>query len=74
MIGAKPWFNINMMSGSVAEMREWMEYCNREDSTSLAAERKKNGSEEPFQVEYWGVGNEMWAGGGTMTAAGYAAE
>lgn len=74
LIGAKPWFNINMMSGSVAEMREWMEYCNREDSTSLAAERKKNGSEEPFQVEYWGVGNEMWAGGGTMTAAGYAAE
>ena len=53
LIGAKPWFNINMMSGSVAEMREWMEYCNREDSTSLAAERKKNGSEEPFR---WNTG------------------
>ena len=48
MIGAKPWFNINMMTGSPAEMREWMEYCNRRESTTLTRERKVNGHEAPF--------------------------
>lgn len=74
LVGAKPWFNVNMMSGSVAEMREWMEYCKRDGGTSLAAEREQNGSREPFQIELWGIGNEVWAGGGFMTAQSYAAE
>ena len=74
MIGAKPWFNINMMTGSPAEMREWMEYCNRQESTTLTRERKVNGHEAPFQVEYWGIGNEVWDGGGKMTPQMYANE
>lgn len=74
MVGAKPWLNINLLSGSVAEMREWMEYCNRREDTSLARERAENGSKKPFAVEYWGIGNEVWAGGGTMTAEDYARE
>ena len=45
MIGAKPWFNINMMTGSPSEMREWMEYCNRKEPTALSQERKTNGHE-----------------------------
>lgn len=74
LVGAKPWLNINMMSGSVEEMREWMEYCNRTDETSISKEREQNGSKEAFGVELWGVGNEVWGGGGTMTAQGYATE
>lgn len=74
LVGAKPWLNINMMTGSTAEMRDWMEYCNREEETSLAMERRKNGADKPFGVELWGIGNEMWAGGGNMTAESYAAE
>ena len=64
MIGAKPWFNINMMTGSPSEMREWMEYCNRKEPTALSQERKTNGHEKPFEIEYWGIGNEVWDGGG----------
>lgn len=74
LVGAKPWFNINMMSGTVKEMRDWMEYCNREEPTALSEERRKNGSKEPFRVEYWGIGNECWGGGGNMTAQMYANE
>ena len=74
MTGAKPWLNVNMMSGSVEEMREWMEYCNRGEETELSLRREANGSREAFLVEYWGIGNEVWGGGGTMTAEGYAAE
>jgi len=74
MIGAKPWFGVNVLSGSVNEMKEWIEYCNRSEETELALLRKKNGSERPFQVEYWGIGNEPWCGGGTMTPQMYAIE
>ncbi len=72
MVGAKPWLNVNMLSGSVAEMRDWMEYCNRREPTSLAKEREANGAKEPFGVQYWGIGNEVW--GGSLTPADYASE
>lgn len=74
MTGAKPWLNVNMLRGTVAEMVEWAEYCNRKEETSLSRERAANGSPEPFNVEYWGLGNECWGGGGNYTARGYAAE
>ena len=74
MIGARPWLNVNMLRGSVAEMVEWAEYCNRKEDTTLSRERASNGSPEPFNVEYWGLGNESWAGGGNYTAQGYADE
>lgn len=73
-VGAKPWLNINMLRGSVAEMVEWAEYCNRKEDTTLSRERAANGHEKPFDVEFWGIGNECWAGGGNYTAQGYAAE
>jgi len=73
-IGAKPWLNVNLLTGSVAEMVEWAEYCNRKDDTTLTRERAQNGSAEPFDVRYWGIGNEAWAGGGFYTPQSYAAE
>ncbi len=74
LIGAEPWLNINLLSGTVAEMRDWMEYCNRDRGTALAQERAHNDSPEPYDVRYWGVGNEAWAGGGFMTPSAYADE
>ncbi|TFB95247.1 MULTISPECIES: alpha-N-arabinofuranosidase [unclassified Cryobacterium] len=74
LIDAEPWLNINLMSGSTSEMREWMEYCNREGETDAARERATNGSVTPYKVKYWGIGNEVWAGGGFMTPGAYADE
>lgn len=74
MIGAEPWINVNMMSGSVAEMRDWMEYCNRDAGTDLARLRASNGHEAPYGVRLWGIGNESWAGGGMMTPTSYVDE
>jgi alpha-N-arabinofuranosidase len=71
-VNARPWLNINLLSGTVEEMVSWAEYCNRPHSTTLAHERQKNGDEAPFNVEFWGIGNEAWAGGGMFTAEGYA--
>jgi alpha-N-arabinofuranosidase len=70
-IGAEPWINVNMMSGSVAEARDWMEYVNRASGTDLARLRAANGHEAPYGVRYWGIGNEPWGGGGTMTPQSY---
>src|SRR5437016_5803438 len=40
--------------------------------STLAEERAKNGSSEPFRVRYWGVGNENWGCGGRMRPEVYA--
>lgn len=70
-IGAKPWTNINMLSGSVSEMKDWMSYVNRSEKTTLSQERAANGHPEPYNAWMWGLGNEVWGGGGTMTPATY---
>ncbi|AKP64249.1 beta-xylosidase alpha-L-arabinosidase [Levilactobacillus koreensis JCM 16448] len=72
LIGAEPWLNVNLLSGSVQEMKDWLEYCNRKQPTSLAKLRQANGHTEPYNVKYVGIGNEVWGGGGFMTPQQYA--
>lgn len=67
MIGAEPYLAANVGSGSPQELRDWLEYCNYPSGSALSDERAANGSAEPFQVKYWGVGNELWGCGGNMT-------
>jgi len=68
MVGAKPYFAANMTSTTPLHIRNWVEYANMpEGTTTLARERAQNGHSAPFNVEYWGIGNENWGGGGQMT-------
>ncbi len=72
LVGAEPYFAANVSSIPPLETRNWIEYCNfPEDSTSLAALRGENGAAEPFNISYWGIGNENWGGGGNMTPDDY---
>lgn len=67
-VDAEPYFAANMTSVSPLHIRNWIEYCNfPADMTTLAKEREINGASEPFNIRYWGVGNENWGGGGQMT-------
>jgi alpha-N-arabinofuranosidase len=66
LIGAQPYLAGNVASGSPAELRDWLEYCNYPAGSKLSDERAANGSPEPFKVKYWGVGNESWGCGGNM--------
>jgi alpha-N-arabinofuranosidase len=52
-------------------LRDWVEYCNYPSGSSLSDERIRNGAPDPFGVKYWGVGNENWGCGGTMTSEEY---
>ncbi|MBQ3667675.1 MAG: alpha-N-arabinofuranosidase, partial [Clostridia bacterium] len=74
LIGCEPYICGNVGSGTVREMAEWIEYINSPSDSSVAQKRRANGRKEPWQVKYWGVGNENWGGGGNMRAEYYADE
>lgn len=69
MLGADPYISGNVGSGTVQEMSEWVEYLTRDDDSPQADARRRNGRDEPWKVPFWGIGNETWGCGGTMTAA-----
>ena len=75
LIGAKPYFAMNVTSITPMQARAWIDYCmSPRGSTTLAKLREENGDAEPFDIPYWGVGNENWGGGGHMTPEYYALE
>ncbi|NLT12626.1 MAG: alpha-N-arabinofuranosidase [Clostridiaceae bacterium] len=71
-VGCEPYVNINVGSGTVREMAEWVEYTNSNGDSTIVRERQANGHNEPFNVKYWGIGNENWGGGGNMRPEYYA--
>ena len=71
-IGCEPYFSGNVGSGTVQEFSDWVEYCNMPGVSPMADLRRENGAESPFNVRYWGIGNEAWGCGGNMRAEYYA--
>jgi alpha-N-arabinofuranosidase len=74
MVGAEPYICGNVGSGTVRELREWVEYCNFPEDSTLARQRAADGSPEPLNVTYWGVGNENWGCGGSFSPEDYGSE
>ena len=72
ILKAQPYLSVNVGSGSVREALDWLEYCNSDSAIGFAARRRQNGYPEPHKVRWWGIGNENWGCGGTLTAAEYA--
>ena len=72
LIEAEPYININVGSGTVQEASEWVEYVTSKNISPMTDLRKKNGREKPWNVKYWGIGNENWGCGGNMTPEYYA--
>lgn len=58
-LGAEPYFCVNLGTGTWDEARNWVEYCNIESGTYYSDLRRMNGYDEPHNVIYWGLGNEM---------------
>jgi len=72
MLGAEPYLAVNMGSGTVEEAADWVKYVNHPNGTSwLTDMREKSGRKTPWNVKYWGVGNESWDCGGNMTVGYY---
>lgn len=65
-LGCDTYVNGNVGSGTVQEMNEWVEYMTFDGVSPMAQLREKNGDKEPFDLKYFGVGNESWGCGGCM--------
>ena len=57
-VGAEPFLVVNMATGTPEEASNWVEYCNGTGDTYYANLRRSHGYPEPFNVRYWGIGNE----------------
>ena len=71
-LGTEPYICGNVGSGTVQEMRDWVEYMTFDGDSPLANERRKNGREKPWKLKFFGVGNENWGCGGNMRPEYYA--
>jgi alpha-N-arabinofuranosidase len=72
LLGAEPYLSANVGSGTVRDVADWIQYVNFDGVSPMSDWRRKNGREKPWQVRFWGVGNEAWGCGGNMTAEYYA--
>lgn len=71
LLNCEPYVSGNVGSGSVEEMAKWIEYMTAQDGP-MAKLRKQNGREKPWEVHFFGVGNECWGCGGSMRPEYYA--
>ncbi len=75
LVGAEPYVAANVRSLSAKDFYQWVEYCNSPAGTTTLAEgRAASGQREPYNVKFWGVGNESWGCGGNLTPDEYSAE
>ncbi len=75
LCGAEPYIAGNVRSLPPLDFDHWVEYCNSpRGTTTLAETREAAGSPDPYNVRYWGVGNESWGCGGNFDPEDYANE
>jgi len=72
LLACEPYISGNVGSGTVQEMSEWVEYMTFDGVSPMADWRRANGREEPWNVRFFGVGNENWGCGGNMRPEYYA--
>jgi len=74
LVGAQAYVCSNVGSGSPRDMMQWFEYMTGDAPSTLVQLRRRNGREQPWNVPYFGIGNESWGCGGNMRAEYYADE
>lgn len=74
LLGTEPYLAGNIGSGQVQELADWVQYVNFAGESPMSKLRRTNGREKPWQVKFWGIGNEAWGCGGNMAPDYYANE
>lgn len=59
LIGADNFLCINAGTGTLDDARHWVEYCIVEKGTYYSNLRRKYGNEDPFNIKYVALGNEI---------------
>jgi len=73
LVGTEPLLGFNLGTGTPEMAVAYVEYCNLEKGTKWSELRRQHGYEQPHNVRYWCLGNEMdgpWQMG-HMTAREY---
>ena len=70
-LGAKTYLNINIGTGTPKEASDWLEYITASVG-DRAEERRANGRQAPWKIDYLAIGNETWGCGGHITPETYA--
>jgi alpha-N-arabinofuranosidase len=71
LIGAQPYLAANVRSLPAEQFYQWVEYCNSPSGSTTLADARGT---DPFNIRFWGVGNESWGCGGNFTPQEYAVE
>jgi alpha-L-arabinofuranosidase len=58
-VGTEPLFGLNFGTGSAEDAAALVEYCNVDKGTKWSDLRRSHGYEQPHNVKFWCVGNEM---------------
>jgi alpha-N-arabinofuranosidase len=58
-VGTEPLFGLNFGTGTAEDAVALLEYCNVDKGTKWSELRRSHGYEQPHNVKYWCVGNEM---------------
>ena len=72
LLDTEPYISGNLGSGTIREMKEWIDYITHDGESPMSDWRKENGREDPWELKYFGVGNENWGCGGNMRPEYYA--
>lgn len=60
LLGVDPYITVNAGSGDQYSAAQWVEYTNGSTDTLMGKQRAANGHPAPYNVKFWGIGNEMW--------------
>jgi alpha-N-arabinofuranosidase len=55
----EPMFAVNVGTRGADEARHFLEYCNHPGGTHYSDMRKSHGYEQPHDIKFWCIGNEM---------------
>jgi len=60
LLGVDPYITVNAGFGDAWSARELVEYTNGAATTPMGKWRAENGHPAPYNVKFWGIGNEPW--------------
>ena len=58
-VGTEPFLCVNLGTGTIQEAQAWVEYSNANSGSYYSNLRKEHGFNEPHNIQYWALGNEM---------------
>jgi len=60
LLNVEPYIGVNAGFGDAFSAAQWVQYVNGRATTSMGKLRAENGHPEPYNVKWWGIGNEMY--------------